>query len=543
MQVTTPVNVTVIPAKLNIAAITQGQIVRKKRKVCAYARVSTDDEEQKTSYINQTTHYTEYIQSNPDWEFAGIYTDEGVTGTNTKRRDGFRRMIADAMAGKIDLIITKSVSRFARNTVDSLVTIRQLKEKGIEVYFEKENIYTLDSKGEFLITIMSSIAQEESRSISENVTWGKRKSFKDGKVSLAYKRFLGLEKGEDGRPKVNQEQAQTVRMIFRMFMMGYAPLAIADHLTKQGIPTPTGKSKWSAQVIVNMLSNEKYKGDAILQKTFTVDYLTHKTKVNEGEVPQYYVKNSHEAIIEPEIFDIVQHELKFWRNTPRFMTNRYPFSSRVRCALCGEYFVSRVLHANSKHRQHVWQCKSRSVRGKDCRSTGFRSEELEQTFLVAVNQLVTAKADVIEVIREFSEEEYPLEPMEKKIAELDEEILLIYNMLKAFIEENAQSAGDQDEYAQKYGRYAERFDSLKKEREQEAEKLADLRAQKLKLEHFVQRLEQQDAMITAFDTELWYATVDWMEITKEQDVDVVFKGGYTIRIPMENKKLRKVSGQ
>ena len=197
-------------------------------------------------------------------------------------------MIADALDGKIDLIITKSISRFARNTVDTLTTVRKLKEKGIEVFFEKENIYTLDSKGELLITIMSSIAQEESRSISENVTWGQRKRFSDGKVSLPYKHFLGYEKGEDGVPRIVESEAIIVREIYRLFLEGMTPCAIAKHLTSQGIPTPGKKAVWQTSSVMSILTNEKYKGDALLQKKFTVDFLTKKQKVNEGEIPQYY---------------------------------------------------------------------------------------------------------------------------------------------------------------------------------------------------------------------------------------------------------------
>ena len=207
-------------------------------------------------------------------------------------------MIADALSGKIDLIITKSVSRFARNTVDSLTTVRQLKDAGIEIYFEKENIWTLDSKGELLITIMSSLAQEESRSISENVTWGQRKRMADGKVSFAYSRFMGLDKDkETGKIVVNPEQAEVVRLIFRMFLEGLTPHSIAAELTSRGIKTPGGKDVWNQQTVRRMLSNEKYKGDALLQKEFTVDFLQKKMKKNEGEVPQYYVEGNHEAII------------------------------------------------------------------------------------------------------------------------------------------------------------------------------------------------------------------------------------------------------
>lgn len=225
-------SVTVIPATIN--PITHLPAMASiKRRVAAYARVSTDSEEQLTSYEAQVDYYTRYIQSKPEWEFAGIYTDEGISATNTKRRDGFNQMVEDSLAGKIDLIVTKSVSRFARNTVDSLVTVRQLKEKGVEVYFEKENIYTLDSKGELLITIMSSLAQEESRSISENVTWGQRKRFADGKVSLPYKQFLRYEKGEDGFPKIVPEEAEIIRLIYSLFMEGKTPTTIAKASRRQ----------------------------------------------------------------------------------------------------------------------------------------------------------------------------------------------------------------------------------------------------------------------------------------------------------------------
>jgi len=201
-------------------------------------------------------------------------TDEGISATSIKKRDGFNKMVADALAGKIDLIITKSVSRFARNTVDTLTTVRKLKEKGVEVYFEKENIYTLDSKGELLITIMSSLAQDESRNISENTTWGKRKQIADGKISLPYAHFLGYEKGDNGLPRIVESEAKIVKLIYSLYLQGKTHNIIAKHLTEKGIPTPAGKQKWSISTVMSILQNEKYKGDAMLQKHFTVDYLS-----------------------------------------------------------------------------------------------------------------------------------------------------------------------------------------------------------------------------------------------------------------------------
>ncbi len=305
--------ITIIPAVESFATVSSEGNLRLKR-VAAYARVSTDNEEQLSSYEAQADHYTRYIQSNNKWKFVEVYADEGISATITKKRDGFNRMINDALAGKIDLIITKSVSRFARNTVDTLTTVRKLKDKGVEVYFEKENIYTLDSKGELLITIMSSLAEEESRSIPENVTWGQRKRFADGKVSLPYKQFLGYEKGEDGLPKIVESEAKTVRLIYKMFLEGTAATTIARYLSVNNILSPAGKKVWSESTIRSILHNEKYKGDAILQKSFTIDFLTKKKKVNEGEVPQYYVENSHPEIISSEVFDLAQAEFEKRRN-------------------------------------------------------------------------------------------------------------------------------------------------------------------------------------------------------------------------------------
>ena len=260
------------------------------------------------------------------------------------------------MAGKIDLIVTKSVSRFARNTVDSLVTIRKLKGKGVQVYFEKENIYTFDGKGELLLTIMSSIAQEESRSISENVTWGQRKRFADGKVSLPYKQFLGYRKGADGFPEIVPEEAGIVRRIYARFMKGLTPCAIARELTADGILTPSGKPNWQSSTVESILKNEKYKGAALLQKCFTVDFLTKKRKINEGEVPQYYVEHSHEPIISPEEFDKVQAEFERRKPLGRQYSGKSIFASRIVCGDCGSFYGPNVWNSNSKYRRVIWQC-------------------------------------------------------------------------------------------------------------------------------------------------------------------------------------------
>ena len=256
-------------------------------------------------------------------------------------------MISDALAGKIDLIVTKSVSRFARNTVDSLVTIRKLKEAGVECYFEKENIYTFDGKGELLITIMSSLAQEESRSISENITWGQRKSFSDGKVHLAYKHFLGYKKGANGKLEIIEEEAKTVRKIYELFIKGKTTSWIAKHLTEKGIKTPANKDVWQKSTVDSILTNEKYKGDAPIQMKFTIDFLEKRMKKNEGEIPQYYVENSHPAIIDPVEWEHSQVEFARREALGRTYSSKSIFLSKLVCVDCGGFYGQKVWHSTS----------------------------------------------------------------------------------------------------------------------------------------------------------------------------------------------------
>lgn len=305
--------VTVIPARKE--SVDEASTQMKKRRVAAYARVSTTRECQQTSYEAQIRYYTEYIKNQPEWIFAGIYAEEGVTGTTTRNRTEFLRMLQDAADGKIDLIITKSVSRFARNTVDSLSAIRQLKAHGVECFFEKENIWTFDSKGELLLTIMSSLAQEESRSISENTRWGMRKAFQNGKVFVPFCHFLGYDRGANGELKVDPKQAEIVRMIYKMFLDGYSFYKIAAELTKMEIPIPYGLRIWNGRTVKNILQNEKYRGDALLQKRYSRDFLDRKMRKNDGAVPQYYIVGNHEAIIDAETFQRVQEELTRRANT------------------------------------------------------------------------------------------------------------------------------------------------------------------------------------------------------------------------------------
>ena len=281
-----------------------GRAPTAKLRVAAYARVSTEKEEQEHSLEAQTDYFETYIKENSRWEFVGLYVDDGISGLSYHNRDGFNRMVADAIDGKIDLIITKSLSRFARNTVDALMSIRKLKSEGVGVFFQKEDINTLDSKGEFMLTLMSSFAEEESRSISDNVTWGKRKQFADGFYTVPFAHFLGYDRGtEKGEFVINEDEARVIRFIYMLAFEYYAPSHIAQLLTDMHIPSPGSKDTWYTKTIISILRNEKYKGDARLQKKFTVDFRTKKRKINEGELPQYYVTGGHPTIIAPQTWN------------------------------------------------------------------------------------------------------------------------------------------------------------------------------------------------------------------------------------------------
>lgn len=336
----------------------------KQRRVAAYARVSTASDEQLNSVEAQKDYFEKLIQRRPDWIFVGVYADEGITGTSINRREAFNQMVSDALAGHIDLIVTKSISRFARNTVDTLNTIRQLKAVNVEVFFEKENIYTMDSKGEFLITLLSSIAEEESRSISENVKWGQRKRFADGKYSVPYKHFLGYRKGSDGSMEIVPEEAKVVRWIYHMFLEGIAPTAIATILTTANIPSPAERDQWWPKTVMSILTNEKYYGAARLQKTYIANHITHESRVNNGELPSYFVENGHPGIVPKAVFMEVQDRLLHPdRNSSSFTL----FANQIRCADCGGTYGRQYWHSTT-YNNPVWKCNHKHLHHGDCRT-------------------------------------------------------------------------------------------------------------------------------------------------------------------------------
>lgn len=502
---------------------------RKKRKVAGYARVSTDHEDQQTSYATQVKYYTEYIKSRDDWEFAGLYSDEGISATNTKHREGFNQMVKDALDGKIELIITKSVSRFARNTVDSLSTIRKLKEHKIECYFEKENIWTFDSKGELLLTIMSSLAQEGSRSISENVKWGHRKRFADGKVSVAYSRFLGYKKGPNGGLVVVPEEARTIKLIYKLFMEGLGMKTIAKELTKRGLKTPGGKYTWSTSTVSSILRNEKYKGDALLQKSYTVDFLTKKTKINEGEVPQYYVEHDHEAIIEPQLFDFVQVELKRRSKARKYYSGTSIFSTKIQCAECGGWYGAKVWHSNDKYRRIIYQCNNKFRNKTGCRTPHLTEEEIKAYFVRAMNQIIADKDEIIQTIEEARRAICDNRELLAKRDAMQKEIGILVEMAQNAVERNARVAQDQEKYQKQYDELINRYDAMKEEYRQLCDRIEKRQTRYEQLGQFVQELKGRENLLTEFDQPLWCLLVDKIVVKNKEDITVVFKDGTEIK--------------
>lgn len=499
--------VTKIPATIN-PLTRMPTTAQHRRRVAGYARVSTDSEEQLTSYEAQVDYYTHFIQERPDWEFVRVYTDEGISAVNTKKRDGFNQMVSDALAGQIDLIVTKSVSRFARNTVDSLVTVRKLKEKGVEVYFQKENIYTLDSKGELLITIMSSLAQEESRSISENVTWGQRKRFADGKVSLPYGQFLGYKRGENGLPEIVPEEAEIVRLIYSLFIEGKTTCGIAKQLTAEGIPTPSGKEKWQSSTIESILTNEKYKGDALLQKAFTVDFLTKKQKKNEGEVPQYYVENSHPAIIDPNEWQLVQNEFERRKTIGRKYSGNSIFSSRLVCGECGEFFGSKTWHSNDPYRKTVWQCNHKYDGDSRCSTPTLDEEEIKARFLNALTSLLSDKDALLEDCRLMQTTLTDCSSIDAELDELLQELAVVTELTQRCIKENASQAQNQDEYNAQYDGLTRRYEAVSlKVKELESRK-AQRQTTADNIGTFMFTLHELGCEALVFSPRLWMTTID-----------------------------------
>ena len=389
--------------------LTNRNAVKRQLRVAAYCRVSTDDEEQLTSYEAQRNYYTDKIMTNPEWTMAGLFADEGITGTSAQKRPEFLRMIRKCRQKKIDMILTKSISRFARNTVDSLHYIRALKELGIAVVFEEQNINTLDSESEMLITMLSAFAQSESENMSANVSWGKRQAMREGRVSAVSRNLFAYKKDDDGMLVIVPEQAEIVRQIYRQFLAGASVRMIKDNLESCKIPNAKGETKWTISSIQYILGNEKYCGDVLMQKTFRTDCISRKVLRNTGQLPMYFIQNDHEGIVDRETFDAVQVELarrKAARSPSKnsstgltSYTSKYALSERLACGECGTLY-RRCTWAKNGNKRVVWRCVSRLDFGtKYCHDSPTLDEQsLQRSILAAVNASMSGKAALIDDI-------------------------------------------------------------------------------------------------------------------------------------------------
>ena len=526
--------VVVIPAKSSeeIQRIT-------KLKVAAYCRVSTDEEEQETSYEAQIEYYTDKIKNNPEWTLAGIFADEGISGTQAKKRPEFLKMIKLCQQRKIDLILTKSLSRFARNTVDSLNYIRELKALGIAVIFEKENINTLTAESEMLTTIMSCFAQAESESISKNVSWGIRQSFKNGNVPIRYKSLLGYRKGADGKPEIVPKEADIVREIFRSYLDGKSLAQIADSLNSRGITTKLSGAAWKGVNVQSILKNEKYTGDALLQKTYITDCISKKSRKNNGELPMYLVKNHHEPIISHTDFNRVQEEMarrsakrriadKLSKTEQGKYSAKYALSELLICGECGAHY-RRVTWTAKGFKEIKWRCISRIQYGKrKCHHSPTVDEQaLHQAIVSAINEIVDVKDDMAKILRESIAE--VLDPnlngsvlsAQQRIDELARNIDELIQL--ATVHETAEGAMTDIE------KFSEEMKSLREFIKNEKAKTSTAEQDSAQLNAVLERLEQENFELTEYDDIPVRYLIEKVTVENKTTVNVTFKGGVEVR--------------
>lgn len=532
-----PKKVTIIPPKPEYSG--DNRIDIRPKRVAAYCRVSTDKEQQEHSFETQKEMYTEMIMMKPNWQMAGIYADEGITGTIAKKRPDFMRMIGDCRKGKIDIIITKSVSRFSRNNLDCLLYVRELKELGIPIIFEKEGINTLQVSSELLITLFSGLSQAESESISMNVKIGKRQSLKNGNVPFCYKSFLGYKKGADGNPEIVPDEAKVIKRIYTEYLAGNSLINIAKSLTIDGIHTPRGKTQWTSKVVLSILTNEKYKGDALLQKTYITDCISKKTKKNNGELPMYYVENNHPAIIERSMFDRVQEEISR-RNSKRKVkqkgtktelgkySSKYALSELLFCGNCGTPY-RRVTWNIRGMKKVVWRCISRLDYGtKYCKD----SPSLEESALHnAIAETITdkAKSEGADVSRIQSH-------IKMYQAQQDtSSILAKKNRLKE-INQKIEELTSMDNEAAQNGDFDEQFDNLFSEMYALKDELVEIEKQQARLAKSSDTLNEVAVIIEGlknhpveYNDQAVRQLISCIKVISADQIEIQFKDGTMIK--------------
>ncbi len=523
-------NVSIIPGKMEHGKKADAE--QKILRVAAYCRVSTQLEQQESSFEAQKNYYTEKITNNPNWKLAGIYADDGISGTDMKKRDEFNRLLQDCEAGKIDMILTKSISRFARNTVDTLNTLRILRKKGVTVFFEKEHIDTHADNGEMIITVLSGLAQEESFNLSENTRWGIIRKFENGTIMLNHNRFMGYTKGKDGELAIVPEEAETVRLIFRMYLEGTSIAGIKRHLEKEGILTVTGRKIWNEGTISKMLSNEKYMGDALLQKSYTADFLTKTRKKNNGEMRQYYITDNHEGIVAKEIYYAVQQEKqrRAERRKPavtrrakekkKGYSSKYILSNLLVCGECGQPY-RRITWTRNGVKRIVWRCSNRVEHGTEyCKNSPTLDEEaLQRAVMRTVGNVVrdsefgsVMQNNVTLVIGQYADSiQSENNETDEKIAGLEREMLQMVKETPDF---------NDGAFLEKYRTLGGEIQKLKQK------KISEANVRKLPVPSEIgEKIESMDRNEIAFDPVLVGQLIEKIVVRNARRIEVVFKSG------------------
>ena len=530
-------NVIMIPANPEFA---KASAVRRQLRVAAYCRVSTDSEEQLTSYEAQRTYYTDKIMSNPEWTMAGLFADEGITGTSAQKRPEFLRMICQCRQKKIDLILTKSVSRFARNTVDSLKYVRILKELGIAVFFEEQNINTLDADNEMLLTIHSAFSQAESETMSSRVKWGKREAMREGKAIIQYNRLYGYRRGDNNKPEIIPEQAEVVRRIYQQYLTGASLRMIQDTLEGEQVLNVAGKPEWSLNVIRNILTSEKYCGDVLMQKTYISDCISRKTIRNNGQLPKYLLPDHHEAIVDRQTFDAVQAEMArrsagrspSRKNAPTGRTSyasKYALSERLVCGECGTLY-RRCVWAKRGKKRTVWRCVSRRDYGtKYCHNSPSLDEEpLQRAILTAINSVMRNREDMALQIAGAMELQLLSVPGQTiSLADIQRRIEMLESQFNALLEQAAEQMDGQDHMVE--------FQSITSEIAALKEQRMRLEAQRTSNTAAIQRMSTAASLLSEAPPELtvWDETVirqvvDTVKVVSENQIVVYLQGGAAV---------------
>ena len=540
--------VIVIPAKEESA---QELEKKKNLRVAAYCRVSTNSEEQLNSYENQKAYYTEKIMTNPDWTMVDVFADEGKTGTSACKRKDFLRMIRQCRQGKIDMILAKSVSRFARNTVDTLNYTRELRSLGIPVIFEEQNINSIHPESEFLITIHGAFAQSESEDTSSRVRWGIQQSMRTGKANIQFKTLLGYKKGPDGEMVIEPEQAETVKLIYEMYLSGKTLRSIKESLEARGLRNAAGTTEWTTSNLRTILSDEKYCGDVLRQKTFIRDCISKQVVKNTGQRPKNLIQNHHDAIIPREQFDAVQFEMARRRaqtdrsrksvptGTGKY-SGKYALSGLLFCGECGTAY-RRVVWTQHGEKRAVWRCTSRLDYGKKyCKDSPTLDEEpLQQAVLAAINASMSDHGILTAQLTDAMEQELaPIPGESMSLGDIDRAIAELGKQFDHLLLE-ASGAGDAEEYAERFRAISTAMEELKRRKAN----IQNIRQEQEQVTRRVQAavsvLDGLSAELTQWDDNVVYQMLEKVTVLSREMIRVTLRNGGEIEQTVEQPKRRK----